>query len=66
MFVKDAQICNYANDTTIYACDTNIKSVIKTLESDDALKIAAWFPNNFMKLNGDKCHLMVLGTRVMM
>ena len=34
MFVKDAQICNYADDTTIYACDTNIESVIKTLESD--------------------------------
>ena len=63
MFVKDAQICNYANDTTIYACDTNIKSVIKTLESDDALKIAEWFPNNFMKLNGDKCHLMAFGDK---
>ena len=62
MFVKDAQICNYADDTTIYACDTNIKSVIKTLESD-ALKIAEWFPNYFMKLNGDKCHLMVFGDK---
>ena len=39
MFVKDAQICNYADDTTIYACDTKIESVIKTLESD-ALEIA--------------------------
>ena len=39
MFVKDAQICSYADVTTIYTCDTNIESVIKTLESD-ALKIA--------------------------
>ena len=62
MFVKDAQICNYADDTTIFACDTNIESVIKTLESD-ALKIAEWFPNNFMKLNGDKCHQMVIGDK---
>ena len=62
MFVKDAQICNYADDTTIYACDTKIESVIKTLESD-ALKIAEWFPNNFMKLIGDKCHLMVFGDK---
>ena len=62
MFVKDAQICNYADDTTIYACDTNIESVIKTLQSN-ALKIAEWFPNNFMKLNGDKCHLMVFGDK---
>ena len=45
MFVKDAQICNYADDTTIYACDSNIEGVIATLESD-AVKIAEWFPNN--------------------
>ena len=24
MFVSDAQICNYADDTTIYACDGGI------------------------------------------
>ena len=28
MFVKDAQICNYADDTTIYACDSNIEGVM--------------------------------------
>ena len=37
MFVKDAQISNYVDDTTIYACDNNIEGVIATLESD-ALK----------------------------
>ena len=29
MFVKDAEICNYADDTTIYACDINVESVVK-------------------------------------
>ena len=62
MFVKDAEICNYADDTAIYACDSDIESVVKTLESD-ALKIASWFPNNCMKLNDDKCHLMVFGDK---
>ena len=62
MFVKDAEICNYADDTTIYACDSNVESVVKTLESD-ALKIASWFPNNCMKLNEDKYHLMVFGDK---
>ena len=62
MFVKDAQICNYADDTTIYACDSNIEGVIATLESD-ALKIAEWFPNSCMKLNEDKHHLMVFGDK---
>ena len=62
MFVKDAQICNYVDETTIYACDSNIEHIIKTLESD-ALKIAEWFPRNCMKLNEDKCHLMVFGDK---
>ena len=55
-FVKDSQICNYADDTTIYACGSNIEGVITTIESD-VLKIAEWFPNNCMELNevfGDK------------
>ena len=62
MFVKDAQICNYADDSTIYACDGNFEGVIATLGSD-ALKITEWFPNNCMKLNENKCHLMVFGDK---
>ena len=42
MFVNDAQICNYTDDTTIYAYDSNIESVINTLESD-ALKLQNGF-----------------------
>ena len=60
--MNDAEICNYADDTTIYACDNNVESIIETLESD-ALKIAERFPNNCMKLNEDKCHLMIFGER---
>ena len=29
----------------------------------DALKAIEWFPNNFMKLNEDKYHLMTLGAK---
>ena len=50
MFVKDAQICNYADDTTIYPRDSNAEGVIATLQCD-ALKIAQWLPNNCMKMN---------------
>ena len=28
MFVNDAEICNYADDTTIYAGDNNIEGII--------------------------------------
>ena len=60
MFLEETKVCNYADYTTIYACGPNIETVIAHLEHD-ALKITEWFPNNFMKLNEDKCHLIVFG-----
>ena len=65
MLPEETEICNYANDTTIYACGPNIENVIMHLEND-ALKITEWFPNNYMKLNEDKCHLMILVRRGVM
>ena len=62
MFLEETDICNYADDTTIYACGPNIENVIMHLEND-ALRITEWFPNNFMKLNEDKCHLMSFGAK---
>ena len=38
MFLEETEICNYADDTTIYACGSNIENVIMHLEND-ALKI---------------------------
>ena len=58
--IQDTDICNYADDTTIYACDNNLDNVIARLENDSSI-IIQWFANNFMKLNTDKCHLLILG-----
>ena len=38
-------VCNYADDTTFYACDLDIKSLITRLEHDAALAIE-WFEPN--------------------
>ena len=56
--IQDTDICNYADDTTIYACDDNLDNVIARLENDS---IIHWFADNFMKLNTDTCHLLILG-----
>ena len=53
-------MCNHADDTTIYACHTDINTVIKNLEADGSI-LSNWFLSNFMKLNDDKCHLMIFG-----
>ena len=55
-------MCNYADDTTIYACDNNLDNVIARLENYSNI-IVQWFADNFMKLNTDKCHLLILGRK---
>ena len=30
---------------------------------NDALKMTEWFSNNYVKLNEDKCHLMIFGAK---
>ena len=62
LFVNDSNICNYADDTTIYVCDRNNENVINRLENETQI-LSDWFQNNCMKLNGDKCHLMIFGEK---
>ena len=59
-FTESTEVCNFADDTTVFACDENLNSLIKRLEHDSLLAIE-WFQNNNMKLNQDKCHLLVSG-----
>ena len=58
--IQDTDICNYADDTTIYTCDNNLDNVIARLENDSNI-IIQWFADNFMKLNTDKCNLLIIG-----
>ena len=52
----------HADDTTLYSCDREVKTVITELEQN-ANHLATWFPENHMKLNDDKCHLIIFRTR---
>ena len=53
-------LCNFADDTTFYACYMDLNSLIKRLEHDSFLAIEL-FENINMKLNQGKCHLLVSG-----
>ena len=60
--IEETDICNFADDTTLYACDHNLAKLIKRLENDTN-KILDWFCKNYMKLNEDKCHILVFGNK---
>ena len=53
-------VCNYADDTTFHACDSDLGNLINRLEHDSMLA-TEWFESNYMKLNEDKCHFVLSG-----
>ena len=62
LFVRCTNICNYADDTTIFACHPTLETIIRQLETDGTL-VAKWFSDKYLKLNDDKCHLMMFGNK---
>ena len=48
---------SYADDYTPYVLEDSIDDVIKSLE-DDSINLFKWFPDNQMKANRNKCHLI--------
>ena len=57
-FLKDTNIANYADDSTLYATNVTTESLLKNLENETTT-ILDWFRLNEMKPNDDKCHLIV-------
>ena len=52
--LSSVNVCSFADDTTSFVCDLNLKVVLTQL-------VIAWFQYNYTKLNTDKCHRFVAG-----
>ena len=55
---KLIDVCNFADDTRFHACDSSLVVLVNRLEHDASLVIE-WFDCNYMKLNQDKCNLII-------
>ena len=53
-------VCNYTDNTTLHACNLDLESLIQKLEHDSMLA-TEWFESKYMKLNNDKCLLILSG-----
>ena len=62
LFYRDLEleICNFADDATIYSCDSNIDSVIIKLERD-LQEVLEWYIANGMSANPSKIQILFLG-----
>ena len=61
-FLDNTEASNYANGTDLYACDTNLETLLYRLEHDAHIAIE-WFESNYMKLNEDKSHFLISGNK---
>ena len=62
--VEETEICNYADDTTMYVYGHKLEHILSSLETD-AQTLPKLFLDNSMKLNPEKCHLLIFGEKTM-
>ena len=57
-FILETELCNFADDNTLYACENNIKNILEKL-TRDTNRILDWFSHNSMIANPAKFQLYV-------
>ena len=60
LLMSGTVICNYADYSTLYSCDYEVKYVMTKVEQV-ANRLRTWFPEKCMKLNEDRCYLIPFG-----
>ena len=57
-FIQETEVCNFANDTTIYSCSLNYKEAAHKL-SNDTYIVLNWFKVNSMVANPGKFQMFL-------
>ena len=57
-FVGSSDVANYADNTTPYTVNKTMDALLNSLENDTST-LTRWFYDNYLKMNVDKCHLLV-------
>ena len=59
MIIEQSDICNFADDNTLYSCRKSLIVIKENLVSDTK-SILNWFRLDSLKANPGKCQFMVL------
>ena len=62
LFITKTEICNFADDNTIYSCSDSHESVISCLEIE-LNRWLSWFKSNQLVANPQKIQIMFLGVK---
>ena len=58
--LKGIEVCNFADYTTPLVCHLDLNTALNKLGENSAIALT-WFETNYIKLNCDKCYLIVSG-----
>ena len=62
LFIEKSEVCNFADDNTLYVCDPSVDNVINSLQTD-VDHLIKWFTDNSLVANPSKFQLMFLGSK---
>ena len=62
MFIENCEICNFADDNTLYSGGMELSSILEDLRHDTKI-IIKWFRINSLKANTGKFQSMILGKK---
>ena len=62
-FIQEKEVCNFADDTTIYSWSLNYKEAAHKLSNDTPI-VLNWFNVNSMVANPGKFQTMFLGSKI--
>ena len=57
LFMSESNVANYADDTTLYACEKKLYDVQRKFESE-SLILFEWFQDNYLKVYSVKSHVI--------
>ena len=58
--IKQSEVCNFADDNTVFSCGNSFEVVALSLEADMSKSIY-WFKTNQMVVNASKFQVMLFG-----
>ena len=62
LFITLSEVCNFADENTLYSSDKELEIVFRNLETDLS-NVLAWINISSLKPNPAKFQFMVLGTK---
>ena len=62
MFIEKTEVCNFADDNTIYDCGEDLSNILQNLKHNVKI-LLKWFRINSFQANPGKFQFMILGKK---